>query len=300
MLHTALVISAYMSMILVPCACAQWGDVLTAEWRTMRRDLRLDLRRRREGMSEALIRSFREARAAAQIAALAKIAFVEPAPLPRIIFRARRLSLGRPRPRVRAVDALYFQRAVARVRMRLCQLSEAFRLANNIFETPFPAMAMAGASVSMASIAPPMVNFAPTRLKPPVAQPAQPATEQPAIAAQASQPEIGKDSTIKESSIKESTLEDRLTRRLFDQAGAFRRAALRPVPQAIVPKEITPSRLASLRAAIEPSPLLHFPPSPAELEALFALESPATQTQESSDAVPTAVKESSARISAAA
>src|SRR6201996_9673958 len=72
MLHTALVISAYMSMIFIPCACAQWGDVLTAEWRSMRREFRLDMRRRREGMSETLIRSLREARAAAQIAALAR------------------------------------------------------------------------------------------------------------------------------------------------------------------------------------------------------------------------------------
>ena len=43
MLHTALVISAYMSMIFIPCACAQWGDVLTSEWRTMRREFRLDM-----------------------------------------------------------------------------------------------------------------------------------------------------------------------------------------------------------------------------------------------------------------
>jgi len=54
MLHTALVISAYMSMIFVPCACAQWGEVLTAEWRNMRRDFRLDLRRRRDGKTHLL------------------------------------------------------------------------------------------------------------------------------------------------------------------------------------------------------------------------------------------------------
>ena len=276
MLHTALVISAYMSMILVPCACAQWGDVLTAEWRTMRRDLRLDLRRRREGMSEALIRSFREARAAAQIAALAKIAFVEPAPLPRIIFNTHKLHLGRPRPRVRVAEPINLQRAYARVKMRLCQLSEAFRLANPIFNGPSPAMAMAGPSITMASIAPPMVNFAPTRFNTPVAP--------PAIAAKAAQPEVSM----------ESTLEERLKSRLFDQVGALRRPTDRVMPQ-----EIKPTRFVTpLRAAIEPSPLLHFPPSPAELEALFALESPGTQ--ESSDAVAVGVKESSAKISAAA
>jgi len=284
MLHTALVISAYMSMIFIPCACAQWGDVLTAEWRTMRRDLRLDLRRRREGMSEALIRSLREAREAAYIAALAKVAFVEPAPLPRIYYRAHKLSLGRPRPRARATDPVYFERAVARVKFRLCQLSEAFRLANTIFDGPSPAMAMAGAgpSISMASIAPPMVNFAPRRFKEPVAPAAPvvaaPAPAQPAIAAQATQPTIA--------------AEDKLTRRLFDQVGAFRR----PVKSAVMPKEITSSR--SMPAAIEPSPLLHFPPSPAELAALYALDSNEAPT--SSDAVPVAVQESSAKISAAA
>ena len=289
MLHTALVISAYMSMIFIPCACAQWGDVLTAEWRTMRRDLRLDLRRRREGMSEALIRSLREAREAAYIAALAKVAFVEQAPLPRIIFRARKLHLGRPRPRVRVADPLNFQRAVSRVRMRLSQLSEAFRLANPIFDGPMPAYAAAGPSISMASpsvslasVAPPMVNFAPTRFKtPPVAAPV---TAPPAIAAKAAQPEVSM----------QSSLEERLQSRLFDQVGAFRRPANRVMPQ-----EIKPTRFVTpLHAAIEPSPLLHFPPSPAELEALFALESPGTQ--ESSDAVAVGVKESSAKISAAA
>jgi len=288
MLHTALVISAYMSMIFVPCACAQWGDVLTAEWRTMRRGLLLDLRRRSEGMSEALIRSLREARAAAQIAALASIAFVEPAPLPRIIFRARKIHLGRPRLRVRVVDATNFQRAVARVRLRLCQLSEAFRLANPIFNGPAPAFAVAGPSitmtspfVSLASVAPPMVNFAPTRFKtPPVAAPV---AAPPAIAAKAAQPEA----------TMQSSLEERLQRRLFDQVGAFRRPSKQAAPQ-----EIRPSRFVTpLHAAIEPSPLLHFPPSPAELEALFALESP---EQDSSAAVLTGVRESSAKISAAA
>jgi len=307
MLHTALVISAYMSMIFVPCACAQWGDVLTAEWRSMRRDLRLDLRRRREGMSEALIRSLREARAAAQIAALASIAFVEPAPLPRIIFRARKLHLGRPRLRVRAADPLNFQRAVARVRMRLCQLSESFRLANSIFDGAMPAYAMAGPSISMASprvslasVAPPMVNFTPTRFKTPPAAPAiaasapiapavaAPIAAPPAIAAKTTQPEVSM----------QSSLEERLHRRLFDQVGAFRRPSKHAAPQQIVPREIKLSRNGSLPAAIEPSPLLHFPPSPAELEALFALESPAAQ--DSSAAVPTGVKESSAKISAAA
>jgi len=286
MLHTALVISAYMSMIFIPCACAQWGEVLTSEWRTMRRDLRLDLRRRREGMSEALIRSLREAREAAYIAALSSVAFVEPKPLPRIIYRARKLSLGRARPRIRTADPVYFQRAVARVKFRLCQLSEAFRLANPIFDGLSPAMAMAGAgpSISMANIAPPMVNFAPVRFKEPVA-PAQPVVvapvieQQPAIAAKATQPEIA--------------AEDRLTRRLFDQVGAFRR----PAKGAVMPKPITASRF-SMPAAIEPSPLLHFPPSPAELAALYALDSNEAPT--SSDAVPVAVQESSAKISAAA
>jgi len=284
MLHTALVISAYMSMIFIPCACAQWGEVLTTEWRTMRRDLRLDLRRRREGMSEALIRSLREAREAAYIAALAKIAFVEPAPLPRILYRARKLHLGRPRPRVRVADPAYFQRAVMRVKERLCQLSEAFRLANPIFDSPTPAIAMAGPSISMANIAPPMVNFAPVRFKEPVAPAvAQPVVEQPAIAAKSTQPEVSM----------ESTLEERLHRRLFDQVGAFRRPA-----KTIAPTEIKPNRFASMPAAIEPSPLLHFPPSAAELEALFALDSQEAPT--SSDAVPVGVKESSAKISAAA
>jgi len=315
MLHTALVISAYMSMIFVPCACAQWGEVLTAEWRTMRRDLRLDLRRRRDGMSEVLIRSLRDARARAQIAALASLAFVEPAPLPRIVVRSRRLHLGRPRPRVRVAYPINFQRAVARVRMRLSQLSEAFRLANPIFDGLSPAFAMSGGPsismatprVSMANIAPPMVNFKPARIKEPVAPPAarpepavaKPEFAQPAIAANATQPEIRAQVS------QESTLEDRLTRRLFDQVGAFRHPEKGIVPKKIVagklvpqnlaaPQEIRPSRLVSLPAAIEPSPLLHFPPSPAELEALFALESPTSQ--ESSDAV----RESSVRISAAA
>jgi hypothetical protein len=284
MLHTVVVISAYLSMIFIPCACAQWGEVLTTEWRTMRRDLRLDLRRRRDGMSEALIRSLREARAAAQIAALAKIAFVEPAPLPRIVFRARKLHLGRPRARVRVADPVYFQRAVTRVKMRLCQLSEAFRLANTIFDSPSPAMAMAGPSISVANIAPPMVNFAPVRYKAPVAPPAaKPVVEQPAIAAKATQPEVSM----------ESSLEERLHRRLFDQVGAFRRPA-----KTIAPTEIRPTRFSSMPAAIEPSPLLHFPPSPAELEALFALDS--QEAPVSSDAVPVAVQESSAKISAAA
>jgi len=290
MLHTALVISAYLSMIFIPCACAQWGDVLTAEWRNMRRDLRLDLRRRRDGMSEALIRSLREARAAAQIAALAKVAFVEPAPLPRIIFRARKLHLGRPRPRAIASDPINFQRAVARVRFRLSQLSEAFRLANPMFNGLTPAMAMAGPSAaSMTSIAPPMVDFAPRRYKEPVAPPvAKPEVQQPTIAAQATQPQVSM----------ESTLEDRLTRRLFDQVGAFRRPAKQRIPQDLIaPQEIKVKRTSSLPAAIEPSPLLHFPPSPAELEALFALDS---QEAISSDAVPVAVRESSAKISAAA
>jgi hypothetical protein len=278
MLHTALVISAYMSMIFVPCACAQWGEVLTAEWRTMRRDLRLDMRRRREGMSEALVRSLREAREASYIAALAKVAFVEPAPLPRIVYRARKLSLGRARPRIRVADPVYFQRAFARVKMRLCELSETFRLANSIFNSPTPAIAMAGRSVSMASIAPPMVNFAPVRYKQPVAPAAaKPAIELPAIAAKTVQPEV--------------TAEDKLTRRLFDQVGAFRRPA-----KTIAPKEIRPNRFASMPAAIEPSPLLHFPPSAAELEALFALDSHEAATS----SVALAVQESSVKISAAA
>ena len=282
MLHTALVISAYMSMIFIPCACAQWGEVLTAEWRTMRRELRIDLRCRRDGMSEALIRSLRAAREAAYIDALAKMAFYEPAPLPRIIFRARKLHLGRPRPRARAVDPINFQRAVARVRERLCQLSEAFRLANTIFDGPSPIFAMAGPSISMASIAPPMVNFAPRRYKEP--EVIKPEVAQPAIAAQATQPEVSM----------ESTIEDRLTRRLFDQVGAFRRPSKRAVPQ-----ELKPARFATpLHAAIEPSPLLHFPPSPAELEALYALDS--HEATSSSDAVPVGVQESSVKISAAA
>jgi len=282
MLHTALVISAYMSMIFIPCACAQWGEVLTAEWRTMRRDLRLDLRRRRDGMSEALISSLREARAAAQIAALSQMAFIELAPLPRIVFRARKLHLGRPRARVRAVDPVYFQRAFTRVRARLCELSEAFRLAHSIFDGPSPAMAMAGPSISMASIAPPMVNFAPVRFKTPPVE--QPAVQQPAIAAKATQPEVSM----------ESSLEDRLHRRLFDQVGAFRRPA-----KTIAPTELKPARFATpLPAAIEPSPLLHFPPSAAELAALYALDS--QEAPVSSDAVPVGVKESSAKISAAA
>jgi len=287
MLHTALVISAYMSMIFIPCACAQWGDVLTAEWRTMRRGLRLDLRRRREGMSEALIRSLRETREAAYIAALSSVAFVEPKPLPRIIYRARKLSLGRARPRVRTADPVYFQRAVERIKMRLCQLSETFRLANPIFDGLTPAMAMAGPSISpsisMDNIAPPMVNFGPRRFKeaaapvaPVVAAPA--IEQQPAIAAKAAQPAIA--------------AEDKLTRRLFDQVGAFRR----PI-KGVVPKEIVASRF-SMPAAIEPSPLLHFPPSPAELAALYALDS--NEAPVSSDAVPVAVQESSAKISAAA
>jgi len=284
MLHTALVISAYMSMIFIPCACAQWGDVLTADWRAMRRGLRLDMRRRREGMSEALVRSLREAREAAYIAALSSVAFVEPKPLPRIIYRARKLSMGRARPRARVADPVYFERAVARVKFRLCQLSEAFRLANTIFDGPSPAMAMAGAgpSISMANIAPPMVNFAPRRFKEPIAPVAPvvaaPVPAAPAIAAKATQPEIA--------------AEDRLTRRLFDQVGAFRR----PI-KGVVPKEITASRF-SMPAAIEPSPLLHFPPSPAELAALYALDS--QEAPESSDAVAVGVAESSAKISAAA
>jgi len=302
MLHTALVISAYMSMIFIPCACAQWGEVLTAEWRNMRRDLRLDLRRRREGMSEALIRSLREARAAAQIAALAKIAFVEPAPLPRIIYHTRKLHMGRPRARVRTVDPVFFQRAIARVRERLCQLSESFRMSNSIFPGPMPAMAMAGPSISLGNMAPPMVNFAPRRFKEPVAPVvAKPEVALPAIAAKATQPEIA--------------AEDKLTRRLFDQVGAFRRPANTIAPKAIVagkivpqelvvpqeivaPQELKPVRFVSMPAAIEPSPLLHFPPSAAELEALFALDSHEAHT--SSDAVPVAVQESSVKISAAA
>jgi len=291
MLHTALVISAYMSMIFIPCACAQWGDVLTAEWRTMRREFRLDMRRRREGMSETLIRSLREARAAAQIAALARVAFVEPKPIPRIVFRARKRHLGRPRARVRTADPINFQRAVARVRMRLSQLSESFRLSNTIFDGLTPAFAMACVSprVSMASIAPPMVNFAPTHYKEPaapaVAEPvvAQPEVAQPAIAAQAAQPQIA--------------AEDKLTRRLFDQVGAFRRPAKSVAQDMVAPQEIRPRPFSFMPAAIEPSPLLHFPPSAAELAALYALESPAA---ESSDAVPVGVKESSAKISAAA
>ncbi len=283
MLHTVLVISAYLSMIFIPCACAQWGDVLTAEWRTMRREFRLDMRRRREGMSEALIRSLREARAAAQIAALAKVAFVEPAPIPRIHYSVRKLHLGRPRPRVHVVDPAYFQRAVMRVKVRLCQLSEAFRLSNSIFDGSMPALAMAGPSISMASIAPPMVNFTPVRFKEPLEMPAaKPVVEQPAVA----QPEIAATSSV----------EDRLHRRLFDQTRAFRPPA--PKRNEIVPKEIRPSRFASMPAVIEPSPLLHFPPSAAELEALFALDSREATT--SSDAVPVSVQESSVKISAAA
>jgi hypothetical protein len=298
MLHTALVISAYMSMILVPCACAQWGDVLTAEWRTLRRGLRLDMRRRREGMSEALIRSLREARAAAQIAALASMAFVEPKPLPRIIFKARKFHHGRPRPRVRVADPLNFERAYERVKMRLCQLSEAFRQANTIFAMPGTAFAMAGGPaitmasprVSMSSIAPPMVNFAPRHKEPlapaaaaPVAAPPVVAAP-PAIAAKTTQPEIAA----------QLSAEDRLTQRLFDQVGAFRR----PAKTEIVPQEYKTSHFTSLPAAIEPSPLLHFPPSPAELEALFALDS--QEAPDSSEAVLVGVKESSAKISAAA
>jgi hypothetical protein len=304
MLHTALVISAYMSMILVPCACAQWGDVLTAEWRTLRRGLRLDMRRRREGMSEALIRSLREARAAAQIAALASIAFVEPKPLPRIIFKARKFHFGRPRPRVRVVDPISFERAYERVKMRLCQLSEAFRQANTIFAMPGTAFAMAGGPaismasprVSMSSVAPPMVNFAPRHKEPlapaavePVAAPAVVAAP-PAIAAKSVQPEIAAQSTLTAG----ASLEDRLTRRLFDQVGAFRR----PAKTEIAPQEYKTSHFTSLSAAIEPSPLLHFPPSPAELEALFALDS--QEAPDSSEAILVGVKESSAKISAAA
>lgn len=313
MLHTALVISAYMSMIFIPCACAQWGEVLTAEWRNMRRDLRLDMRRRRDGMSEALIRSLREARAAAQIAALAKVAFVEPAPLPRIIYRARKLHLGRPRARVRTADPVFYQRAIARVRERLCMLSESFRLANNIFAGPMPAMAMAGPSISLGNMAPPMVNFAPRRYKE-TAAPVAPAAAKPIVAKpEVKQPEVALPAIAAKITQPTIAAEDKLTKRLFDQVGAFRRPANTIAPKQIVagkivpqelvapreiaPQEIKPVRFASMPAAIEPSPLLHFPPSAAELEALFALDS---HEAVSSDAVPVALQESSVKISAAA
>lgn len=127
-MHTALVISAYLAMIFVPCACAQWGDVLTAEWWHYKLENRRASRRRSSVPALAvdpLLASVRAQRVAIEIETLAAGAFAEPVVrMPRLAASSARKM---PQP---AMDSASFQRASARVAARLNTLSEAYRRAH--------------------------------------------------------------------------------------------------------------------------------------------------------------------------
>jgi hypothetical protein len=267
MLHTVLVISAYMSMVLIPCACAQWGEVLTAEWRTLRRDLRADLRRRRAGMSEALITAIREARVAASIEAFAAEAFAEiPVAFPRFAAFAGKVSRGRPRRRALVFDRNAFARAMALVRTRLMALSEPFRLAQLAFDGPVfdrtmmafgtPLVPMRFALERPAPLAPQMPLAAPTPLALPMP-----------IAAR-----LNDNLHI---SFENNSLEARLLRRLQEQVGRTAQDTVRKPPARALPAELTPAQMsgtAAPEAVAKMQTVLHFPPSVGELEALYALD----------------------------
>jgi hypothetical protein len=126
-MHTFLVISAYFTFILVPCACAQWGQYLTTEWWTLKMHYR-----RTAHLNDSLLQAIMEARLAAmeadEIAALSEAAFV-PVPTPRFKPVRRRRIGHRSRLDLAAI-AVEFERAKALVTARLMQLSESFRLAH--------------------------------------------------------------------------------------------------------------------------------------------------------------------------
>jgi len=126
-MHTFLVISAYMAMILVPCACAQWGDYLTLDWWSLKMHYR-----RTAHLSDSLLIAIRETRIAAEqaaeISALTDAAF---APLPTPHFRpARRRRIGFAPRLDHATQAAVIEHLTERIKARLMALSESFRLAH--------------------------------------------------------------------------------------------------------------------------------------------------------------------------
>jgi len=145
-MHTVLVISAYMAMILVPCACAQWGDYLTLDWWSLKLHYR-----RTAHLSDGLLIAIRETRLAAEqaaeISALSGAAFTHELRAPRFRpVRRRRIGFA---PRLdTATQAQLTQHLTERIKNRLMALSESFRLSNSTTEqliaayaTPPPAQA---------------------------------------------------------------------------------------------------------------------------------------------------------------
>jgi hypothetical protein len=285
MLHTVLVISAYMSMVFIPCACAQWGEVLTAEWRILRRDLRADLRRRRAGMSEALITAIREARVAARIEAFAAEAFAEiPVAFPRFAAFAGKVSRGRPRRRALVFDPAAFTRAMALVRIRLMALSEPFRLAQLAFDGPVfdsPMMAFGTPLVPMRFA---LERPAPLAPQMPLAVPTPLGLPRPIAARLNDNLHI---------SFEDNSLEARLQRRLQEQVARTAQDGVRKPPTRALPAQLTPAQMAGAatpETVAKMQTVLHFPPSAAELEALYALDAqPAGATDANSGEGPVSV-----------
>ena len=243
MLHTLVVISAYMSMVFIPCACAQWGDVLTAEWRDMRRELRRELRARRSGMSEALLTAIREAREAARLEALAKYAFItDPLLIPRLVGRVHKLHRGRPLRRHVATNMEAFNRLVARVTTRLCVLSESFRLAHEAAIAP---------TLEWRAFYTPSFAHSAALLPETKALPAPQASSRQMHPAQQLEPASEPSTPVLLSD------DEKLNQQIAARIAAIRKPPMRALPE---PEVI--------------SALLHFPPTAEELEALYALGDP--------------------------
>jgi hypothetical protein len=157
-MHTFLVISAYFAMILVPCACAQWGDYLTADWWSLKMHYR-----RTAHLSESLLQAIRETRLAAeqarQIAELSGDAFV-PLPTPKFRRAPRRRIGFAPRLNTNAQAAITEQLAV-RITARLMALSESFRMAHSSTEDLIAAYAQPLARASGSTLRKPPIRSLP-------------------------------------------------------------------------------------------------------------------------------------------
>ena len=127
-MHTAIIISAYLAMLFLPCACAQWGDVLTAEWWSYRRAVR------RRALNPAMVfdpvfAAVRAERVSIEIETLTSAAFVE----------LSAFGSSQRMPRLFTQDQLAFQRASDRVSARLSALSESYRRAHGAEPLPVEA-----------------------------------------------------------------------------------------------------------------------------------------------------------------
>ena len=170
-MHSFLIASAYLSMILLPCAVAEWGYIFTSEWWEMRA-----IARRQQfheeisiPLNQAVDYGFAPARRVAATSAVAQS----------VLQKAKTATIAPARWPPSAVDTSASNDAALRVAERLATLMEIHRLvANGLLDLPLDqAMKLAAGSplvseqqvVAAPAVAPPRVALPPPIAAPPSA-----------------------------------------------------------------------------------------------------------------------------------